>query len=155
MPISVINRLRNWEIQEPAWSGLLAFYLRQLGQPKASLNLLVAGDQTVRGLNRRWRSVDVATDVLSFPALPGRPPKGFSGHLGDLALDWHYVLRHYPRFEASLNRETALLLLHGCLHLCGQHHDNPAQEAALWRQQRRLLKSAGRRADALPLPVRR
>jgi probable rRNA maturation factor len=152
MTISIINKLRRWQVPERAWAGLLSFYLGQLGMPKASLNLLVAGDQAVRGLNRRWRGVDAATDVLSFPALAGRAPRGFAGHLGDLALDWPYVLRHHPRFEASLRRETSLLLLHGCLHLAGQHHDSPAQEAALWRAQRRLLAAAGRRASALPLP---
>ena len=152
MPISIISQLRGSQVPRQAWARLLSFYLGQLGLPKASLTLLVAGDQAVRGLNRRWRGVDAATDVLSFPALAARPPRGFAGHLGDLALDWPYVLRHYPRFEASLRRETSLLLLHGCLHLCGQHHDSPAQDAALWRAQRRLLAAAGRRASALPLP---
>jgi probable rRNA maturation factor len=152
MTISIINNLRGSQVPEQAWARLLAFYLGSLGLPKASLTLLVAGDQAVRGLNRRWRGIDKATDVLSFPALAERPPRGYAGHLGDLALDWPYVLRHHPRFEASLSRETSLLLLHGCLHLCGQHHDSPDQDAALWRAQRRLLKLAGRRASALPLP---
>jgi len=152
MTISVVNNLRGSRVPEQAWARLLSFAMGQLGLPKASLTLLVAGDQAVQSLNRRWRGIDAATDVLSFPALSKRPPRGFSGHLGDLALDWPYVLRHHPRFEADLRRETSLLLLHGCLHLCGQHHDSPAQDAAMWRAQRRLLKAAGRRASALPLP---
>jgi probable rRNA maturation factor len=98
--------------------------------------------------------LDRATDVLSFPALTSRPGRGFCGHLGDLALDWPYVRREFPRFEETLSAETALVLLHGCLHLSGRHHDHPREEALMWRLQRRMMGAAGPRARMLPLPAR-
>jgi probable rRNA maturation factor len=154
MPIAIILELKGHQLSSPAWARLLKFYLAELGHPKATLSLVVAGDARIRALNRRWRGLDQATDVLSFPAVEGRVRAGFTGHLGDLALDWPYVRRSFPRFEGSLSRELSLLLAHGCLHLTGHHHDTPAQEAAMWRLQRRLLASAGAKADKLPAPVR-
>ena len=56
---------------------------RGAGPPGAALSILLTTDGRIRTLNRRWRSVDHATDVLSFPAHvpPGRGPD-----LGDLAI---------------------------------------------------------------------
>jgi probable rRNA maturation factor len=109
-----------------------------LGSPRASLCVQLVDGHECRALNRRFRGKDRSTDVLSFPAAEGRPPQGFSGYLGDLALCLPYAWRKRGRFDPDFGGEAALLLLHGLLHLHGRHHDNAAQEAALWRVQRRL-----------------
>jgi probable rRNA maturation factor len=154
MRIFLVSELKNHRMPRQAWCRLLEHYLGQLGQAEASLSLLVTHDSGVRALNRRFRSLDQSTDILSFPACEGRLKAGFKGHLGDLALSWPYAKRHFPRFEETLSREVALLLAHGCLHLCGLHHDTPRQEAAMWRRQRQLLNAAGALADQLSLPIR-
>jgi probable rRNA maturation factor len=97
---------------------------------------LVDGRES-RALNRRFRGKDKATDVLSFPSVEGRVPRAFSGYLGDLALCLPYAWRKRERFDPDFGGEAAFLLLHGLLHLHGQHHDTPTQEAAMWRLQRR------------------
>lgn len=113
-------------------------YLRGLGLPKAQLTVKWVGDAESRRLNRKHRGIDAPTDVLSFPALSAKPPRGFDGYLGDLALDLDYAWRKRGRFAPAFAGEAAFLLLHGLLHLCGQHHDSPAQEARMWRSSRRL-----------------
>ena len=35
--------------------------------PNAELSLLIAGDDTLKGLNKEWRGKDRPTNVLSFP----------------------------------------------------------------------------------------
>jgi len=154
MAVSVDSTLKGWQVPGRPWAAWVAWCLRALGLPRASVALRVCGGVEMRALNRRYRGIDRATDVLSFPAQPGAPKAAAAGHLGDLALDWNYLRRRYPRFEATLGREAALVLLHGCLHLSGRHHDSPAAEARLWAVQRRLMKKAGPRRADLPLPRR-
>jgi probable rRNA maturation factor len=96
------------------------------------LELHFCGARRSRGLNRKWRQKDKEGDVLSFP-LQESVPEGFRGHLGSLLLDWPYVKRHAGRFAPELHEELAFLILHGLLHLCGQHHDSVSEEAKMWR----------------------
>jgi probable rRNA maturation factor len=48
-----------------------------------TLTLVITTDRRIRALNRIWRGLDKATDVLSFPA--GDDP-GPARHLGDLVI---------------------------------------------------------------------
>jgi probable rRNA maturation factor len=125
-------------------AGLLGVYLAALGLPKADVALKLCGEAGIRRLNAGFRSLDLATDVLSFPALDGRPKRGFQGHLGDLAFCPAYAWAKRGRFHADFGAECAFLLLHGLLHLCGQHHDSPAQEKKMWAMAR-ALHPLGRR----------
>ncbi|HTB22839.1 MAG TPA: rRNA maturation RNase YbeY [bacterium] len=134
----VCGRVPGFGAPHEALRGLLGSYLAALGLEGASLTLsLVSGAQS-RGLNRRFRGKDKATDVLSFPASEGLKKPGFSGYLGDLALCPAYAWRRRGRFFPEFGAEAAFLVGHGLLHLSGRHHDSPAQERAMWRMSLRL-----------------
>jgi probable rRNA maturation factor len=117
--------------------------------PKAQLTLRLLGERACRGLNRRFRGLDQATDILSFPARSGRPSRGFDGYLGDLALCLPYAWRKRGRFKPRFEAEAAFLILHGLLHLTGRHHDSPAQERELWRLQNSIAPAAAGSLAAL------
>lgn len=122
---------------------VMKHYLKVLGLPGAGVSLLICGDTESRRLNRIFRGQDKATDILSFPALEGPVPRGFSGYLGDLALNLPYAWRRRGRFSGVFEKELAFLLLHGLLHLIGVHHDTPSQEKRMRALMRRYF----------PLPV--
>jgi probable rRNA maturation factor len=128
-----------WKPAGRRLSRYLAACLKDLRMPSASLTLLVCGDARSRALNRLHRHHDRPTDILSFPAEAGRQRPGFSGYLGDLALNAAYVRRRFPRFADRLGEEQGYLLLHGVLHLAGFHHDDPAQERRLEALQERAF----------------
>jgi rRNA maturation RNase YbeY len=132
--IVVEGRVAGWTAPRPALAGLLKAYLAALGMPDAGLGLQVMDDAAIQGLNRSFRGVDAATDILSFPAEASVKP-GFAGYLGDLALDLPYAWRKRGRFHRRFEGEAAFLLLHGLLHLAGHHHDTAAEERALWKLQ--------------------
>jgi len=88
------------------------------------VEVLLAGDKTLRRLNREFRGKDKATDVLSFPAVPGM------GHGGDLAISLETAGRQAAAFGHSLRDEVRVLLLHGVLHLAGMDHEVDAGEMA-------------------------
>jgi probable rRNA maturation factor len=136
--MTVRCELPSVHLDASAWKALMRHYLRRLGLPRATLGLLICGDARSRSLNRLWRRKDKATDVLSFPLQEGRVKPGYRGQLGDLALNLPYTRRSLGRFAPTLHAEAAFLVLHGILHLCGQHHDSPRQEARMWRMSRQL-----------------
>jgi probable rRNA maturation factor len=130
-----------WTVPKAGLKDLLQAYLRALELPKAGLSLQMVDDARSRALNLGFRSLDGATDILSFPA-EAAVPAGFDGYLGDLVLDLPYAWRKRGRFHPRFEGEVAFLLLHGLLHLTGQHHDSPAQERALWAAQNRHSPAA-------------
>jgi len=127
--------------------------LAALGRPGSSLSILLTTDGRIRTLNRRWRSVDHATDVLSFPAhaRPGRGPD-----LGDLAISLDTARRRATRAGRSVGAEVDRYLVHGLLHLAGYDHQKPAEAREMARLEDELLGRTGMVADALlPRPGER
>jgi probable rRNA maturation factor len=105
------------------------------------IGVLVADDATLHALNRDYRGVDAATDVLSFgdddDAEPAqaqfvRPPDA-PRYLGDLAISYERVVAQAAEYGHSRSRELAYLAVHGLLHLLGYDHERGEADAALMR----------------------
>ena len=83
---------------------------------------------------RRFRSKDQATDVLSFP-----PAAGFvNGLAGDIAISADIARQNARRLGHSAADEIKILALHAVLHLVGYDHEHDdgamaSKEAALRR----------------------
>jgi probable rRNA maturation factor len=108
------------------------------------VQVLLAGDSTLRRLNRTFRGRNKATDVLSFPA---GASSVFFGEpdgpqlAGDLAISLETAARQAAQFGHSLRDEVRVLLLHGVLHLAGFDHETDAGEMeALEAEFRRKLR---------------
>ena len=111
------------------------------------VSVVVTGDAMVRDLNRRYRGEDAATDVLSFSqrenggefvVAPGEPAR-----LGDVVISLPAARRQAKQAEHSLEREVALLLVHGVLHLLGYNHVTEAEARVMESKQTTLLSSLG------------
>ena len=90
------------------------------------VSVLLAGDATLRRLNRSFRGKNKATDVLSFPA-----PKEMAKVMGgDLAVSLETAARQAREHGHTLRDEVRILLLHGLLHLAGFDHESDAGEMA-------------------------
>jgi probable rRNA maturation factor len=114
--------------------------LSALGRPEAGLSILLTTDGRIRTLNRRWREVDHATDVLSFPA---DDPPGSGPHLGDLAVSLDIASRRARRAGRSLGDEVDRYLVHGILHLLGHDHLRPGEARQMARLEDELLGRTG------------
>src|ERR1700722_3398688 len=60
-----------------------------LSSNKGELAVVLTDDASIRLLNRDWRGVHAATNVLSFPAKPAHKPadgKNTGEHFGDIVL---------------------------------------------------------------------
>jgi len=86
------------------------------------VSVLVTSRARIRQLNRDFRGVDHATDVLSFPAAQG------SGEAGEIALCWDVAVDQAAANGNSDLAEAVALIAHGLLHLAG--HDHETEETA-------------------------
>ena len=107
----------------------------------AELSVLVTDDETVRGLNKRYREIDTETDVLSF-RMDGEegfvtPPES-AEQLGQVVIAFPTALRQAEEAGHDIDVELAHLLAHGILHLLGYDHE-AAADAKLMRSKEEAL----------------
>lgn len=116
-------------------------FARTLKLPEAELSLSLVRDPAIRVLKRQYFGIDAATDVLSFPAgeFPGPGPKP----LGDIVISLDTAKRAAKEFDSTFERELALYLAHGMLHLLGHDHLKPAEARKMEKLERKLLGHAG------------
>lgn len=82
---------------------------------RGDICITIADDTMIRALNRVYRHIDKATDVLSFEM-------GEEGLLGDIIISRDTALRNAERFGVGLDEEMKRLVIHGTLHLLGYDH---------------------------------
>ena len=100
---------------------------------KGEVSVLLTTDAGIRGLNRRFRGKNKATDVLSFPADAGF---GQGELAGDLAISVETAARQAAEQGHRLSVELRVLMLHGMLHLSGMDHE--ADEGEMARRESKL-----------------
>jgi probable rRNA maturation factor len=115
-----------------------AEYLDALGRRDAELSLVLTTDGRIRGLNRRWRGKDRATDVLSFPI---SEPLGSGSLLGDVVISLDTAARRSRAERRPLGSELDRYLAHGILHLLGFDHERPRDARVMAAQEARDRKS--------------
>jgi probable rRNA maturation factor len=116
--------------------GLIRAALATEGKRPGEITVLLSDDAELRQLNRRYRRMDRATDVLSFPY-----PDDGARVSGDIVVSRDRLAEQARRFRVPLGHELARLVVHGALHLAGlDHHTVPerrhmrAQEEEAMRQ---------------------
>ena len=108
------------------------------------ISVLVTDDDTIWKMNREYRNVDRATDVLSFPSCDGdaiaAAPDGF---LGDIAISIHKAKAQAEEYGHSFERELSFLTVHGCLHLLGYDHIEDGERQEMFALQDKILNDMG------------
>lgn len=126
--------------------GEILHKLRDRLVPQAQgISISYVDDRTMRKLNREHRGLNTTTDVLSFPAKPG---KGEFQHLGDLVICLPVAEKMAKKLGVSRRREVQTLLIHGFLHLCGFDHEKDKGE--MLEMQASLEKEV---LEEAPLPM--
>ncbi|MDF1514566.1 MAG: rRNA maturation RNase YbeY [Anaerolineae bacterium] len=136
-------------LQQAALAVLLSHQLEEA----CEMIVVVTDDAALHELNRRFRSVDAPTDVLSFSndnrgpyvALGGDFPRD----LGDVVISLERAQVQAADAGAELNAEMQLLVVHGTLHLLGYDHETSQEKAIMWAAQEQILKLLG---INIPLP---
>jgi probable rRNA maturation factor len=119
------------------------------------LTITIVDDEEIRQINQQHRSIDKATDVLSFPliedgyqdgafALPPDVPR----ELGDVIVSYPRAVAQAEEYGHSVERELAYLIVHGVLHIMGHDHEQPDEQAIMRAREEAALLVAGLTRDA-------
>ncbi len=109
-----------------------------------AVSALLTDDEGIREINREYRGVDSATDVLSFPMNQLEPGKFDPAEcerdldtgcilLGDMAFSLERCARQGNEFGHGFDHELMYLTVHSVLHLLGYDH---VDEGEMKRQMR-------------------
>ena len=121
----------------------------QYGNP-CEVSVSFVDNAEIRDLNKKFRGIDKATDVLSFPLFDYEgeseepPVDELTGMLGDVVLSLEQAQKQAKEFGHSFEREAAFLTVHSMLHLLGYDHETGEEdEADMRRRQSAILESMG------------
>lgn len=133
---------------------VLQFAAKRLAlKDSTEMSVTMMTNPAIKKLNKQYRGVDRATDVLSFaaeesgdetpiimdPELAAELPT----NLGDLFVSIDKVEEQAKFLGHSVDRELGFLVVHGFLHLNGYDHEQPADEKKMFELQREILDAYG------------
>lgn len=109
----------------------------------SELSLVFTDDANIRTINAKWRHIDKATNVLSFPAFPIQPGQRPGPILGDIVIARETVQREAQEENKSFDDHLSHLIVHGLLHLTGYDHQNDDEAEQMESLERKILASLG------------
>lgn len=122
-------------------------------------HVLLTDNETIREINREYRQIDRATDVLSFPAIAyaagktaGQSEKRISREmdvdtgrcfLGDVIISIPRAQEQAQEYGHSLTRELGYLTAHAMFHLMGYDHMEDDEKRRMRAMEEKALASVG------------
>ena len=155
----LINGKTEYKDRLQAAAGAAAGVLRQRDRVSVSFGFVSAAK--IHGVNLKFRGVDKATDVLSFPNLPLKTPltakaaavsakawqaetDGDGGvFLGDIIVCKSIALKQAKEYGHGDEREIIYLFIHGLLHLFGFDHENETDKKLMRETEERIIRVMG------------
>jgi len=161
-----VDELFGQELSEGWLTAVMEQALAVAIPPEAivQVSLLVTDDATVRRLNLEFRGLDETTDVLSFSASHSghwegeeeapqdrllKPaesdpfsfpwPEDEPPPLGEVVVSLPQARRQAEQSGTPLEREMALLIIHGVLHLAGHDHLEPEETGQMQALEQQAL----------------
>jgi len=115
---------------------------------RTEFGLVIVGQERAHQLNMSYLGKDEPTDVLAFSMLPEQPeeylvpfvvpPDGIR-HLGEVIISYPQAVIQAEEHQHSVEREIAILIIHGVLHLLGYEHDEPELERQMRAKEAGIL----------------
>ncbi len=140
--VNIISNCKNVKI--PTGTKLLirkacnaTLKLEKMDAP-AEVDVTLVNDSEIRIMNSKYRNIDKATDVLSFPLGENgnfdRNPESGALMLGDIVISVDHALAQANLYGHGIEREVAFLTVHSMLHLLGYDHENGGLEQMTMRE---------------------
>lgn len=104
-------------------------------------------NEEIRKLNKEFRNIDSATDVLSFPlgengVYDVNPDTG-AKLLGDVVISMERAQKQAMEYGHSFEREVCYLTVHSMLHLLGYDHMEPQEKAEMRMKEEIVMARIG------------
>lgn len=131
MEILISNNQSQFPVDAPQLQSQISQVLEKLDETQCELSLLLTDDKEIQALNKTYRDLDRATDVLSFPQDEDAVNESGDTLLGDVVISVETAARQAEEHHLSFNEELILLAIHGILHLLGYDHERSPQDARI------------------------
>lgn len=119
------------------------------------MSVTFVNNDEIQEINKKYRGVNRATDVISFAIEDGDDDTDFPvimddemaqeipENIGDIFVSIDKIAEQAEFLDHSYERELGFLVVHGFLHLNGYDHMKPEDEAVMFPLQRKILDDYG------------
>lgn len=123
------------------------FEEEKLLQSKLIITITLTTPEEIRKINKEYRNVDKATDVLSFPMFEKEELKNkilekdfkHEDVLGDIIISIEKVKEQSIEYGHSFERELSYMLVHGFYHLMGYDHIEEKDKKEMRPKEEKIL----------------
>ena len=124
---------------------------------KIYVSITLTTPEHIHEINKQYRNVDRATDVLSFPIFEKEEidekirTQDFEHEdvLGDIIISIEKVKEQAIEYGHSFEREFAYMLVHGFYHLMGYDHIQEEDKVIMRAKEEKVLEKLGIRRDEM------
>ena len=114
---------------------------------KLIMTITFTTPEEIRNINKKYRKIDKATDVLSFPMfekdeLDEKIKSGdfpYEDVLGDVIISIEKVREQAEEYGHSFERELSYMLVHGFYHLMGYDHIEEEDKKIMRPKEEKIL----------------
>ncbi len=118
-----------------------------LNHSKLCITVTLTTPQNIQKINKEYRGIDKATDVLSFPIfekdeLAQKLSQNEFTHedmLGDIIISIEKVEEQAAEYQHSFERELSYMIVHGFYHLMGYDHIKEADKIEMRPKEEKVL----------------
>ena len=116
------------------------------GVENSELSITLTDDEHIHALNKKFRGIDRATDVLSFAFRESDEPEIIDADfdvLGDVIISLERAKVQAEEFGHTFLREVIFLEVHGLLHLLGYDHIDDDERQEMEAEQKFIMSKLG------------
>lgn len=133
------------------------FKEENLEKSKLYISITLTTPEHIQEINKQYRNVDKATDVLSFPMFEKEEieekikNQNFEHEdvLGDIVISIEKVRGQAEEYGHSFEREFAYMIVHGFYHLMGYDHIKEEDKIIMRPKEEAVLMKLGIRRDEI------
>ena len=127
------------------------FKEEKIENSKLYISITLTNPEHIHEINKQYRNVDRATDVLSFPMfekieIDKKIKNNDFEHedvLGDIVISIEKVEEQAKEYGHSFEREFAYMLVHGFYHLMGYDHIEEEDKVVMRKKEEIVLNKLG------------
>ena len=106
---------------------------------KVSLTILLSNNKNIKKLNRKFRSKNKPTDVLSFPSEKRLNIKKIH-YLGDIVISYDFMNKPKRLKNLEFKDKVIKIFIHGFLHLLGHDHIKLKDFKKMLKEEEKIYK---------------
>lgn len=121
------------------------FEVEKIDRSSLYVNIILTTPDVIRKYNKKYRNIDMETDVLSFPMFEREELISFDTNvqevLGDIVISVDRVEKQAKEYGHTFERELSYMVVHGFYHLMGYDHIEEQDKKHMREKEEYILDS--------------